>query len=196
MKLSNALCVLFTLSVIASCNGLSDDRPDFNDFCSSNPVSGVIVSQSDANLSETNGSVTIEGFGGSSPYTYSIRDSIFQTSPVFLGLMADDYTIIVKDDIGCIGNVPVRIIESLDNPPSFQLTILPIIASNCAVSGCHVSGGNTMSAFASHVQISTLAQEIKDRTQARTMPPIGSVQLTNESIRLIALWVEAGAPNN
>jgi len=196
MRLNKALFVLFTIVTVASCIGLGDDSPSFKDFCSSDPVSGVVVSQGDANISETNGSVTIRGFGGSGPYTYSIKDSVFQSSPVFLGLQADDYNVIVKDDVGCFGNVPVRIIESYDNPPSFQLTIMPIIMNNCAVAGCHVSGGNAMSELASHIQISTLAEEIKLMTQARTMPPNGSLQLSDETINLISVWVEAGAPNN
>jgi hypothetical protein len=196
MKLFRACCTLFITCCIVSCIGLGDDQPSFKDFCSSEPVAGIVASQSNANLSESNGNVTIKAFGGSGPYTYSIKDSVFQSSPVFLGLRTDDYTVIIKDDIGCFGNVPVRIIESFDNPPSFQLTIMPIIATNCSTVGCHVTGGNAPFVFASHSQIKALSQEIKDRTQALTMPPSGSMQLTEEAIRLIAVWVDAGAPNN
>ena len=196
MKLFKACCTLLIILVIVSCNGLGDDQPSFKDFCSSDPVSGTVASQSDANLSESNGNVTIKAFGGSGPYSYSIKDSVFQTSPVFLGLKSDDYTVIIKDDIGCFGNVPVRIIESFDNPPSFQLTIMPIIATHCSIAGCHVSGGKAEFEFANHSQISALSQEIKDRTQALTMPPSGSIQLSEEAIKLITVWVDAGAPNN
>lgn len=196
MKLIKNYSILIITLVLVSCFGLGDDEPAFKDFCSSDPVSGLVASQSNANLSESNGNVTIKASGGSGPYSYSIRDSIFQSSPVFLGLKSDDYTVIIKDDIGCYGSVPVRIIESFDNPPSFQLTIMPIILNNCATTGCHVSGGNSIAGFGIHSQISALAQEIRDRTQSLNMPPSGSPQLTDEAIELIAVWVNAGAPNN
>jgi gliding motility-associated-like protein len=48
----------------------------------------------------TFGSITIENFGGQSPYTYSIGDA-FQSSNVFTNLGAGNYTITVKDVNGC-----------------------------------------------------------------------------------------------
>ena len=196
MKLFNNYSILLVILALLSCNGFGDDEPSFKDFCSSDPVSGLVAAQSNANISESNGNVTIKASGGSGPYSYSIRDSVFQSSPVFLGLKSDDYTIIIKDDIGCYGNVPVRIIESFDNPPSFQLTIMPLIVTNCTAIGCHVTAGNIIAGFASHFQISSLSQEIKERTQSLNMPPSGSPQLTDDAITLIAVWVDAGAPNN
>ena len=196
MKLLKNCSILIITLILSACFGLGDDEPMFKDFCSSDPVSGLVASQGNANLSESNGNVTIRASGGSGPYSYSIKDSIFQSSPVFLGLKSDDYTVIIKDDIGCYGNVPVRIIESFDNPPSFQLTIMPLIVTNCTTTGCHVTAGTIIAGFASHGQISALSEEIKKRTQSLNMPPSGSPQLTDEAIKLIAVWVDAGAPNN
>jgi len=57
-----------------------------------------------------NGSATISATGGTSPYQYS-RDngSNFQPSPIFNGLVAGNYTILVRDANGCTVNVPVTI---------------------------------------------------------------------------------------
>lgn len=164
--------------------------------CLNNPVTAVAESQSDANLGQSNGSITILAQGGTPPYEYRINGGDFQTSRIFTGLPAGDHVITVVDSNSCSVDLQVRIVESVGNVPSFSAEILPIIQSRCATSGCHVAGGNAPTVFASHAQISASAAAIKARTQAKTMPPSGSPQLTDGQIQLIADWVDAGAPNN
>ncbi|MCX8489943.1 MAG: 2-polyprenyl-6-methoxyphenol hydroxylase, partial [Cyclobacteriaceae bacterium] len=71
--------------------------------------------------------------------------------------------------------------------------IKPIIDTNCAISGCHVSGGiRTDLSQLSVIQSS--ASSIKTRTGNKSMP-IGRT-LTQAQIDQIACWVDDGALNN
>ncbi|MGI5914712.1 MAG: beta strand repeat-containing protein, partial [Bacteroidales bacterium] len=50
---------------------------------------------------ESTGSITVNGVGGTSPYTYSIQGGAYTATNVFTGLAAGTYLISVKDDNGC-----------------------------------------------------------------------------------------------
>ena len=79
---------------------------------------------------------------------------------------------------------------------SFSETIEPIISSNCAISGCHVSG-QQLPTLETYAQISTNSDKVKSRTSNGTMPPPSSgLTLTSEEIEAIACWADAGAPDN
>jgi uncharacterized membrane protein len=79
---------------------------------------------------------------------------------------------------------------------SFDQTIKPIIESNCAVSGCHVTG-QQQPTLESYAQIESNAEKIKTRTSNGTMPPLSSgLSLTQAEIDAIACWVDEGAPDN
>lgn len=49
----------------------------------------------------TDGSITAAGNGGATPYNYSINGENYQSSPSFTGLAAGNYTLYVKDNLGC-----------------------------------------------------------------------------------------------
>lgn len=72
-----------------------------------------------------------------------------------------------------------------------------IIASKCAVSGCH-NGANQDPALLSYQDISSYASRIKTRINdsGNPMPPVGSSPLTSCEIAKLNAWVNAGAPNN
>ena len=79
---------------------------------------------------------------------------------------------------------------------SFAQTIQPIISTNCAISGCHVTGQQNPP-LTTYGQISANADRVKARTSNGTMPPASSGKiLTIEEIEAIACWVDAGAPDN
>ena len=79
---------------------------------------------------------------------------------------------------------------------SFDQTIEPIIESNCAVSGCHVTG-QQQPTLESYAQIVSNAEKIKARTSNGTMPPsISGLSLTQAEIDAIACWVDEGTPDN
>jgi len=86
-----------------------------------------------------------------------------------------------------------------DCPPgggSFSDRVEPIVNTNCAIPGCHSSGGQQPT-LETYQQISTNAERIRTRTSNGTMPPPTSgIRLSQEDIDDIACWVNAGAPDN
>jgi gliding motility-associated-like protein len=75
-------------------------------------LSGSIASQTNVScFGLTNGSVTITGSGGISPYMYSLNGGTFQVSGTFNNLAGAAYTITVQDTNLCTANVSVTITE-------------------------------------------------------------------------------------
>lgn len=74
--------------------------------------------------------------------------------------------------------------------------IEPIIASNCAVSGCHVTGSQFPD-FTQKQNIISHASSIRTRTSNGSMPPPQSGRsLSSEQISKISCWVENGAKDD
>jgi len=83
-----------------------------------------------------------------------------------------------------------------DEPLSLADNIQPIIATNCAIPGCHVSGAQPPD-LSSAQNTANRAMRVRARTQNRTMPPASSgLNLTSEEIQQISCWVDAGANKN
>ena len=66
---------------------------------------------------EANGSITVNGSGGTAPYTYRINGGTYQTSNAFNNLIAGIYTIDVKD----AQNNVVTKKDTLTNPPAITV---------------------------------------------------------------------------
>lgn len=80
---------------------------------------------------------------------------------------------------------------------SFSKDIKPIIATNCAISGCHVQGGAGSGIFENYTQIKDKVDNgsLKNRVIVqKDMPP--SKPLTNCQIQYIEQWINDGALNN
>ncbi len=74
------------------------------------PVGVTVVKTNLTCLENTNGTFTITGSGGATPYTYSINGgSSYQSSGSFTGLSAGSYAIRVRDVNGCIKDTTVSI---------------------------------------------------------------------------------------
>ncbi|HLN55308.1 MAG TPA: gliding motility-associated C-terminal domain-containing protein, partial [Bacteroidales bacterium] len=58
-----------------------------------------------------NGSVTISGSGGTTPYEFSINGGAFQSSGIFSGLLPGSHTVTLRDANACSATVPVLITE-------------------------------------------------------------------------------------
>jgi len=71
----------------------------------------------------TNGSITVNGNGGTGSYLYSINSGPNQVSPTFTGLGTGSYTIVVTDVNGCTSNVTT----TLTQPTS--ITATPVITN-------------------------------------------------------------------
>ncbi len=82
------------------------DANDCESTCSGTISGASSISCTTSSTNETDcgamdGSITVSGSGGNSPYTYSVDGSNFQSSNVFNGLSAGNYTVTIQDDDGC-----------------------------------------------------------------------------------------------
>lgn len=82
-------------------------------------LSAIIVP---AFCSNNNGTITVNGTGGTLPFQYSLNSSPYQLGNLFSGLAAGSYTVSIKDANGCIVSQPATV--SL-NCPQVTATVLP-----------------------------------------------------------------------
>jgi hypothetical protein len=139
----------------------------------------------------SNGVITLTASGGQEPYTFSLDGGSAQSENMFSGLAVGDYTVLVTDDNGCQNSVTV----SVDNGTSYNDDIVPIINTNCAVSGCH-DGNSSPPDWTDLALVQENAENIKTRTTDGSMPPPGKPDLQPTEIQAIACWVDDGALNN
>src|SRR5690606_36766586 len=79
--------------------------------------------------------------------------------------------------------------------PSFASAVNPLIASSCAISGCHANGSvSGPGPLTNYTQIKDAAASIRSAVLAGTMPQ-GST-LTSAQKSTIVCWIDAGTPNN
>ncbi len=148
----------------------------------------------ESNCGQSVGSITVSGSGGSGTLTYSLDGQTFQATGTFNGLSNGTYTVVVKDDTGCTNSTEVTV--GVNDSPSLAIDIVPIIQTNCAISGCHVSGAQSPN-LSNRSGIISSAQRVLARTSQRTMPPSGSGKsLTDAQIESIRCWVESGAKDD
>ncbi|UCG28012.1 MAG: gliding motility-associated C-terminal domain-containing protein, partial [Bacteroidales bacterium] len=75
-------------------------------------VSGSISSQANVScFGGSDGSVTVTGSGGTTPYEYSLDGAPYQSSGTFSDLTANTYTVTVRDASLCTFDVPVTITQ-------------------------------------------------------------------------------------
>jgi len=141
-----------------------------------------------------NGSITVIPAGGTPPYDIKFGAGAFGTSTSFTELEQGSYTVIVRDTESCTVTLAITVPHG-DTGISYSTEIQPIIATRCAVSGCHVAGTSVPN-FSSYSGVQSRAQNIKLRTTSGSMPPAGNPDLTAQQIQLIACWVDDGAKNN
>ncbi|WP_431243490.1 hypothetical protein ACQ9BO_02330 [Flavobacterium sp. P21] len=78
----------------------------------SNPTASIVTQSNVSCNGKLDGSVTIQGNGGSGGFSYSNNATTgFGSNATFTGLGAGDYTFYVKDSKGCVGSVPVKITQ-------------------------------------------------------------------------------------
>lgn len=80
---------------------------------------------------------------------------------------------------------------------TYATKVVPIIQSNCATPGCHVSGGQGNGDFTVYADVK--ARVDNGQLQAdvfvnKTMPP--SSALSACDVNVLKIWVGQGAPNN
>ncbi len=141
-----------------------------------------------------NGTIAVTPTGGVPPYQVKFGTGAFGSATNFSELDGGNYAITVKDADNCTVTLNVSVPRG-DTGVSFASEIQPIIAANCAISGCHVSGA-TIPNFSTYSGVASRASTIKLRTTNGSMPPPSQADLTTQQIQLIACWVDDGAKNN
>jgi hypothetical protein len=178
--------LIFILIVLNSCSDSGDEA----DPCINGPQISIDKNISSV-IGKSSGEIIVSASGGTGPYRYSIDGVNFQSSGSFSGLASGDYTVVVNDANICNSSKMATVTEV---PEVFYANeIRPIIDTNCQVSGCH-GGNSSIPTWATYNDVKAGASLIKARTSAKTMPPSGS--LSDSNIKLIADWVDQGAPNN
>lgn len=95
-------------------------------------VTVTITGQTDASCSGVNdGTITVQGAGGTGGYLYSLNGSAFQPGGLFGNLSAGNYTILVQDNSGCQATTTT----SLANTTTLLLTVDTVINVSCAGQG-------------------------------------------------------------
>ncbi|MFD2036901.1 2-polyprenyl-6-methoxyphenol hydroxylase [Belliella marina] len=83
-----------------------------------------------------------------------------------------------------------------DNPATLSGSVLAIINANCAISGCHVSGGQFPN-FTIKANIIQNANSIRAQTESGNMPKASSgLTLSAKQKDDIFCWVANGAQDN
>ena len=136
-----------------------------------------------------NGVIVVNATGGAGPYTYRINNGEPSTTNAFFGLGAGNYSIKVTDNTGCTITQSVTVLSGV----KFSVQIKPIIDTYCAISGCHMEGGNISYKILANIQYN--AKDVKSRTQSGNMPKNGT-KLAQADIDAIACWVDDGALDN
>lgn len=67
-----------------------------------------------------NGSITVTASGGTSPYNFSLNNGPFFPNATFTGLQAGNYTILVSDVNGCLGNTTATVATQYTLTASIQ----------------------------------------------------------------------------
>lgn len=148
------------------------------------------VTLSDSGCKTSNGSISINVTGGTTPYSFQLNNGTPSTTPTFSGLAAGSYSVKVTDNAGCSTVQSVR----LRSGTTYSATIKTIIEQNCAITGCHIQGGNSIS-LTTVAAVQANAANIRSRTQSGNMPQ-GGAKLPQAQLDAIACWVDDGAPNN
>ena len=100
-------------------------------------------------------------------------------------------------------NYPIKTAH-LQQVPSYEKEIGPIIAQNCAA--CHREGGIAPFALDSHTMVMGWSQMIREVLMTKRMPPgqidshigdfINDMVLADEDAQKIVHWIEAGSPKD
>ncbi len=94
----------------------------------------------------TDGGVTVEAEGGSSPYTYDIGNGP-TADPMFNGLSAGDYTVTVTDANDCMGTIEVTISEPAEITIAVTIDDADCGQENGSAMATAVGGTGTLTYF-------------------------------------------------
>lgn len=149
------------------------------------------VQTTNTNCKANTGAITINATGGSGPYSYKFNDGVASADNSFNSLSAGRYPIIVTDGSGCAITQTIKVSTNI----KFSADIKSIIDTNCAIAGCHFSGGSGPGNFAVFANIKESAYAIHRVVQSGNMPK-NAAKLPQAQLDAIACWVDDGALDN
>ncbi len=151
------------------------------------------IASSTSGCKESNATIDVVASSGTSPYMYKLDQGSFQSSNQFTGVDSGDHTVTVMDDDGC----EVSMTETVLTGTSLDIDVMPIITSNCAISGCHDGSSGSRPDFRTKAGVRAESDRIKVRAVDNgTMPPAGRDPLSQTQKDLIECWVNDGAKDN
>jgi SprB repeat len=156
-------------------------------------LEGIVATTADNQCLSDNGTISVTASGGTPPYSFQFETEVPGSVSSFINLKSGSYTITLRDSLGCPKIINVLVPRG-DTGTSYKTDIQPIIATNCAIPGCHNGDNGSSRNWTVFNNVQANAQNIKTRTGNRSMPLVGS--LTQDQINLIACWVDDGAKNN
>jgi hypothetical protein len=160
----------------------------------SSDLAATYESTEDTECLTDNGTITILPTGTNSPFEFSIGSGSFGSSAEFSDLKNGTYIVRIRDSEGCAISLNATVARG-ETGTSWSSEVKSIIDTNCAISGCHVSG-QSIPNWADLSTVQKSASDIKRRTGNRSMPPAGQPALSQSDIDKIACWVDDGAKNN
>lgn len=171
----------------------SSDTVDEVIDCSSSTLMYSLVSTTETSCGASNGRIEIKGEGGTGMLQYSINGSPLQSNGVFENLPSGLHFIAVRDELGC--KVEDQIL--LSSGVSLAGDVFDRIGLTCAVTGCHVRGGQAPN-FTEKRGILSSGQNIKRRLEDNSMPPLdsGKDPMPDEDKELVICWINDGALDN
>lgn len=138
--------------------------------------------------SSNSGTISATASGGVGELQYSLDGGSFSPNSMYSGVSPGSHEVVVQDGEGCEVKKTIQVLTNV----SLENNIMPIIANDCAISGCH--NGSRSPRLTTKEEVIQNAVRIKSETQARTMPRDRT--LSPSEIDLIACWVDDGALNN
>lgn len=95
--------------------------------------------------------------------------------------------------IGCMHQPLDEIIPDCSAPPSFDLTIKPVVNTKCGYLGCHDGSNGKIPRLVTLEEIQNNAADIAFQLSHDAMPPSGSVPLTAKEKAIVLCWINQGA---
>jgi hypothetical protein len=146
-----------------------------------------------------NGSIKVIGLQGKPPYRFQFEQKGFLKSSTgdttINNLKFGSYTVTVKDSDDCPSSLNITVARG-NTGISYSSVIKPILDANCNVPGCHNGDLGSTRDWRNFNVLKDNSVNVKSRTSNKSMPPIGSLALTQQQIDQIACWVDDGAANN
>lgn len=138
------------------------------------------------------GSIEVSASGGDESFTYSLDDGASQSESTFSSVSSGNHEVTVTDGTGCSATKEIHVSSTV----SLSGDIMPLLQTNCVISGCHNGDNSCGSSCDWSVKNNVLSKAlaIKTRTGNGSMPQTGS--LTQDEIDIIACWVDDGAEDN